>query len=95
MAELNFRVEVGSIETMDVTTKGGDFTRLLIPGFHTSQVAGQPELPMMNRLIAVPAGARAVVSTRNVTTRMVKLADFWCGKPCFPNPAKSCQEPAP
>jgi subtilisin-like proprotein convertase family protein len=82
--ELNFRVEVGTIETMDVSTKGGDFTRLLIPGFHTSQLEGQPELPMMNRLIAVPAGARAVVSASNVQTRMVRLADFGIVNPVFP-----------
>ncbi len=82
--ELNFRMEIGTIEIMDVTTKGGDFTRLIIPGFHTSKIEGQPELPMMNRLIAVPAGAQAIVSTRNVKTRMVKLADFGAENPVFP-----------
>ena len=43
---------------MDVMTKEGPFTRLLIPGFHTSHVEGAPELPMMNRLIEIPYGAQ-------------------------------------
>lgn len=73
---LNFHVEVGSLQTMDVTTKGGQFTRLVIPGFHTSMVEGQPELPMMNRLISIPVGANASVEVSNVQTRLVKLSDY-------------------
>ncbi len=73
---LRYHIEVGTLEAMDVATKGGDFTRLLIPGFHSSQVDGAPELPMMNRLISVPFGATARVEMTNVQTRTVKLADF-------------------
>ncbi len=54
---LVYRVTVGSIDAMDVMTKEGPFTRLLIPGFHTSKIEGAPELPMMNRLIEIPYGA--------------------------------------
>ena len=56
---IKFRVEVGSCETLDVNTKGGGFTRLFIPGFHTSRIEGEPELPMMNRLVSIPIGATA------------------------------------
>ena len=81
---LDFHVEVGQIQTQDVTTPAGDFTRLLIPGFHTSKAEGQPELPMMNRLIAIPTGAQAQVSVRNVKTRLIDLADFGITAPVFP-----------
>ncbi len=74
--DLTFHVEVGGIEAMDVKTKAGDFTRLIIPGFHTSQEVGLPELPKMNRLINVPLGAAANVVIDRVNTRTIKLADY-------------------
>ena len=81
---LDFHVEVGQIQTQDIATKGGNFTRLLIPGFHTSKIEGQPELPMMNRLITIPVGATAQVSVRNVKTRLINLADFGVTNAVFP-----------
>jgi len=36
---------------MDVATSAGAFTRLMIPGFHSSHIRGGTRLPMMNRLI--------------------------------------------
>ncbi len=74
--DLTFHVEVGRIEAMDVKTKGGDFTRLIIPGYHTSKETGLPELPKMNRLINVPFGAGASVVIDRVNTRTIKLADY-------------------
>lgn len=81
---LSFHVEVGEIQTADINTKGGVFTRLIIPGFHSSMQEGAPELPMMNRLIAIPAGATARVSVRNAQTTRVKLADYGITHPVFP-----------
>ncbi len=69
------RVEVGELEFFDVQTKGGAFTRVRIPGFHSSQMVGAPALPMMNRLIAVPAGANAQVEVVAQQTRRIRLAD--------------------
>ncbi len=73
---LRYHVQVGDIQTLDVSTKGGDFTRLVLPGFHATHDAGAPELPMINTLIAVPHGADARIEVSNVVTRTVKLADF-------------------
>lgn len=81
---LSFHVEVGALQTLDVETKGGDFTRLMIPGFHTSMVEGQPELPMMNSLISIPVGSTAGVEVRNVRTRTVSLADYGVTNQVFP-----------
>jgi len=83
-SELTFHVEIGALEALDVSTKGGDFTRLLIPGFHASKIEGQPELPMLNRLIAIPMGAQTQVEVRNVQTRLVNLADYGITNPVFP-----------
>ncbi len=83
-SSLNFHVEVGGLQTMDVTTKGGQYTRLVLPGFHTSMVEGQPELPMMNSLINIPVGANARVEVSNVQTRLVNLADYGITNRVFP-----------
>jgi hypothetical protein len=73
--ELAFRVQVGSLETLEVVTPAGTFSRLSIPGFPGSQTVGAPELPRLNRLVAVPLGARARVVVDRVVTRRLKLAD--------------------
>ncbi|MBU1071799.1 hypothetical protein KKG45_00980 [bacterium] len=73
---LQYHVRVGDIQTIDVSTKGGEFTRLVLPGFHATHDEGAPELPMINTLIAVPHGAVARVELSNVETRTVRLADF-------------------
>ena len=61
---------------MDVETTEGVFTRLSIPGFHTSKVIGSPEIPMMNRLIEIPFGATPRVEILSTTSRTIDLADF-------------------
>jgi subtilisin-like proprotein convertase family protein len=74
--DLSFHVEIGKIEALDVKTKAGHFTRLMIPGFHASHEVGHPELPEMNRLINVPLGSVATVVIDKISTRTVKLADY-------------------
>ncbi len=75
-AGIAFRVEVGQLQTLDVNTKGGGYTRIFIPGFQNSHIVGEPELPMMNRLISVPLGAKPRLEVSNIRTRMVSLADY-------------------
>ncbi len=82
---LTFRVGISELSAMDVTTPAGDFTRITIPGFHTSMVDGSPELPMMNRLVEVPFGADARVEVVSASRRVVRLADFGIDTPLFPH----------
>jgi subtilisin-like proprotein convertase family protein len=84
-AGLTYRIEVGALQALEVSTKRGDFTQLFIPGFHSTMTEGAPELPQMNRLIAVPYGADAIVRVRDVETRTVRLADFGLEHPVFPH----------
>ncbi len=73
---VTFQVEVGMLETIDVNTKAGGFTRLVLPGFHSSRIEGEPELPMMNRLVSIPVGANPQIEVSNVRTSLIDLADF-------------------
>ncbi len=71
---VSFRISIAELQAIDVETKEGPFTRLIIPGFHSSQVEGAPELPMMNRLLSVPLGARARVTVTKAESRLIDLA---------------------
>ena len=73
---VRFRVDVGELTALDVETPEGPFSRVMIPGFHFSRTPGEPELPTMNRLIAIPYGARARVDVRPLRSRTIDLADF-------------------
>jgi len=81
---LTYRVDVGEIRTMDVHTKAGDFTRLIIPGFFASHDEGAPELPMMNDLLAIPVGAVARVEIVSDVTREIDLSAHGIDNPVFP-----------
>ncbi|MFH1278627.1 MAG: C25 family cysteine peptidase [Candidatus Eisenbacteria bacterium] len=79
-----FRVEIAEIAAMDVETEEGMFSRLLIPGFHSSQIVGSPELPMMNRLVEVPFGATTRIEILSTQSRTLSLADFGVNHPLMP-----------
>ncbi|MBN2171015.1 MAG: hypothetical protein JW819_06840, partial [Candidatus Krumholzibacteriota bacterium] len=70
---LRFRVEVGELQTLDVQTPEGPFTRLLIPGFHHSMTVGAPELPMLNRLVEIPYGAATRIEILETRSRIIDL----------------------
>jgi len=81
---LQYNIAVGELQAMDVMTKQGEFTRLMIPGFHFSQEEGAPQLPMMNRLIEIPFGATARIEVVTDETRTIDLAEFGVEHPLFP-----------
>jgi len=81
---LQYDIAVGELQAMDVMTKRGEFTRLMIPGFHASQDEGAPELPMMNRLVEIPFGAAARIEILADESRTIDLAEFGIEHPLFP-----------
>ncbi len=74
--EITYRVSVGEFSILDVSTEAGEFSRLMIPGFHSSTIVGQPELPQMNRLISIPYGASARVEITSLASRSIPLAEL-------------------
>ncbi|MEZ4389405.1 MAG: C25 family peptidase propeptide domain-containing protein [Candidatus Krumholzibacteriia bacterium] len=84
-AGLTYRIEVGELQALEISTKGGMFTQLFIPGFHTSMTEGAPELPQMNRLVAIPFGATPRVTVTGVVTQRVRLADHGLTSPLMPH----------
>ncbi|MBN2172308.1 MAG: hypothetical protein JW819_13395, partial [Candidatus Krumholzibacteriota bacterium] len=81
---LRFRATVGEVLATTVSTPGGDFVRLELPGFHSSKRIGEPELPMMNRLFEIPFGAEVRVRVLNLRTREIDLAAAGVTLPVLP-----------
>ncbi|MBM3317871.1 MAG: hypothetical protein FJY75_08450, partial [Candidatus Eisenbacteria bacterium] len=79
-----YRATIGELAALEVETPRGRFTKLFIPGFHSSQREGAPELPMMNRLVEVPFGAAARVEVTSLASRSLRLADLGLDHPLFP-----------
>ncbi len=72
---LTFRITLGRLSVVDVTTPEGEFARLSLPGFHASKEIGKPELPMANRLLEIPHGAKMSVEVLGFETHEIALSD--------------------
>ena len=82
--ELSFRIILGELHAREVVTAAGPFTQLTLPGYQISRAVGEPALPLLNRLIAVPFGAAARVEVEGTTTRLIDLADHGLEAPLLP-----------
>ncbi len=66
--ELNISIPEAKLE--NIQTKGGTFSRLSLEGYSPSGRTGEPELPVLSKLIAVPLGASV---SFEVTSRQESL----------------------
>lgn len=55
-ASLVFQAQVASVTTENVETPAGVFTHLYLPGWQYTNNPGEPQLPVMNKIIEVPMG---------------------------------------
>lgn len=65
-----------SIESQTINTERGLFSELIIPGTYPSGNLGQPSLPAVNQLIAIPFGATPRVVVKNYTVEEYSLSDY-------------------
>lgn len=87
---LAFNVHVQKLVTEKVETEKGTFNTLAIPSFHSTSTIGAPSLPVMNKLIEVPAGAEIRVKVIGHTEKNYDLAkDFDIETPIFPRQPSS------
>jgi len=52
--ELVMQIDIGSLDFQTVNTSEGDFVLLTIDGFTRSHNIGEPNLPMVNRILSIP-----------------------------------------
>ncbi|MBT7311723.1 hypothetical protein HN843_08165, partial [bacterium] len=73
---LTYQIDVSSLNVKSINTDAGEFTQISIPGFHNTMEEGSPELPMMNRLVNIPAGSNARVEVIRSNSRVIDLGEF-------------------
>ena len=66
-----------SIDATEVTTEKGVFSNITMESTYPSGNVGEPTLPAVNKLLAIPYGVSNVsVEVKNYTTTVYSLADF-------------------
>ena len=73
---IKFTNTIGVLNTMEVNTAEGIFTQLHVTGYTKSHIPGDPELPVLYRLIEIPYGATPVVHILSSVVHEYKLSEL-------------------
>ena len=66
-----------SIDAVEVSTEKGVFSNITMDNTYPSGMIGEPTLPAVNKLLAIPYGVNNItVEVKNYTTTVYPLADF-------------------
>jgi hypothetical protein len=78
------QLNIGSIDFVSVSTDSGEFALPVAKGLARSQDIGNPELPLANKLIAVPLGCQLRAEVLNSEVEEISLADYGVTAPLMP-----------
>ena len=81
---IKINMGIGKVEISEVLTERGGFSLLTFNGCARSQELGQPNLPLMNRLVSIPFGCELNVEVVNFDTEEIKLSDYNIINPLMP-----------
>ena len=76
MTSLRASFSFSTIDAEDVTTKGGDFSWISMPNTVIGGNEGDPQIPVINQLIAVPVGAQPTITVTSYSSRDYNLAEM-------------------
>ena len=76
MTSLQASFSFSTIEAENVDTKGGTFAWLSLPNTVIGGNEGDPQIPVVNKLIAVPVGATPIVTVTHYSTTEYNLSDY-------------------
>lgn len=82
--QLKVNLEIENINTFSVDADNEYYTRLSIPGFSHSTVIGEPELPVLRKIISVPWGAEVKINIEGYSIEEFNLADQAIFHPVIP-----------
>jgi len=74
--QLQVTNSISKFNTLWLSTEKGEFIELFAQGYAKSNVVGAPQLPVITKLIEVPAGATPQVKIVSYDVRDYNLADF-------------------
>lgn len=86
---IRFTHSTAEIKTLSINAEGNAYTRLVMPGYSHTQLAGSPELPVRRELVEVPVGATVRVEIIHATWK-----DYNLGSTGYSSPVMPAQPPA-
>ncbi|MDO9577277.1 MAG: C25 family cysteine peptidase [Candidatus Cloacimonadales bacterium] len=81
---MNIDFRISQLNSFEVSTKQGVFSQISIPEGTYSTRIGEPKLPIIRKLIAVPFGAEVRVNTTGFSETEYLLSDFGINYPLLP-----------
>ncbi|MCP4582833.1 MAG: T9SS type A sorting domain-containing protein [candidate division Zixibacteria bacterium] len=82
--ELTMQVDVGALNLIPVSTDEGSFVMLTVDGFARSHNIGEPNLPMVNRVLSIPYGCQFQAEIIDYEMEEIYLADYASTDPIMP-----------
>ena len=76
MTSLRATFSFSELEAQDYKSTHGEFSLLSMPNTVMGGNEGEPEIPVVNELIAVPVGATPQIKVKNFRTEDYNLADY-------------------
>lgn len=83
--QLKFTTSLEGFNLSTIKTKEGEFTRIIVPEYFPDKVVGNPELPVMTKLIEVPLDAEFEINIISYDEQVVNLNDYGYSLPIIPN----------
>ena len=74
--EVVIEVNVGEINVTPINTKAGSFAMVTVDGFTRSHKIGEPALPMLNKILAIPFGCELSSEIVESETEEIFLDDY-------------------
>ncbi|MCD6161361.1 MAG: hypothetical protein J7K40_02985 [candidate division Zixibacteria bacterium] len=81
---LTFEVEIGSLDFTPISSKEGSFILLTVDGFSHSQKIGEPNLPLINRIISIPFGCELQAEVLEYEVEEISLSELNLTDPLIP-----------
>ena len=76
MTSLKASFSFSTIDAEKVNTKGGDFSWISMPNTVLGGNEGDPQIPVINQLIAVPVGAQPTITVTSYSSTDYQLSDL-------------------
>jgi len=82
---LEVSMQIGDIQIINTEVEEGEFVRLSLLGFHTSNDIGSPELPEIHKLIEIPQNAMPRIEIISEEVEYYSLSDYGIEAPIYPH----------
>ncbi|GEM_PF-407787 len=76
LTSVTVKVNVGSVEFIPVVTKEGEFVLPRVDRFARSQDFGNPDLPVLSKLLAIPVNSQVIATVIDRQTEEIHLQDI-------------------